>query len=214
MFELEVKKIIEKYENSKKFVEEAELLNNKYSNIDNYCYLRMDGRYEIESRAKQSIDAILQHLSIHTTIKKYTYKNSCSATLEELANRVLNININDLYYNITYYLAYNSNRFEYSFNNLEYKETDIYYNKLLLILNCIWLYNHNELLTPEVEHKIYCKSNNGETFIFNGCKVTLYKNKNLKINFTDEKMFEDFKTRFNEAFKLAKSKIEEEENRN
>lgn len=214
MFESEVKKIIEKYENSKKFVEEAEILDKKYSNIDNYCYLRIECKYDLELRAKQSLEAILQHLAIHTTIKKYIYKNSSSASLEEQANRILNIDINDLYYNIAYYLAYNTTRFEHSFNNLEYKETDVYYNKLLLILNCIWLYNHNELLTPEVEHKIYIKSNNGETFIFNSCKVTLFKNRNLKINFTNKYLFEDFKTRFDEAFELAKSKIEEEKSRN
>ena len=64
----------------------------------------------------------------------------------------------------------------------------------------------------ELSQKVYKLAEDGKTFVFLGCKVTNYKNGNLKINFSDVKLFEEFKSRFNKALEEAKREYERKQN--
>lgn len=92
---------------------------------------------------------------------------------------------------------------------MEYSENRIYPRNLERILNCIWLLDHEEPINQETSNKIYKLAENGETFVFQGCKVTRYKNGNLKIKFSDDTLFKKFEDNFNKALKKANEEVKE-----
>jgi len=219
MFENEVEQIFLKRKNSLELIEKLESIykpfeygGEKYNDFFGIDY-RVCGTYTIETKAMEAMKNILQYRELRN-------KTSNKTTLEELAEVIKATTIDDFYLSMVYYFPYNKDK-EYEFftaktgdkiTKMQYTETKIYWRKLQLILNCIWLLNHEEPTTHEVNNKLYKMAENGETFIFAGCKVTNYKNGNLKIQFSDAKIFEEFKTRFNKALEQAKKDYEREQN--
>lgn len=72
---------------------------------------------------------------------------------------------------------------------------------MFLILNCIYLLDNPEPITKEQEYKILNALDKNTTFIFNGCKVTLFKNDRLIIKFSSSELFERFQDKVNQAIK-------------
>lgn len=211
MFENQVNEIIEKYNNSLKYIAELEELEKKWNDIPTHIYLRYESKYDIDRFAVDSLRGIISTQDIIHTINPIKFQKEHYPTVEELQQKILSIGIDDLYFNLVYYFPVNS-RLKYTFSNMEYKEDNVHYSKLYLIAHILWLYNHSEELSKQVESTLYFKQKNGETFIFNGCKFSTFKNGNLKIQFSDAKMFEDFKTRFNKALEQAKAEHERKNN--
>ena len=210
MFENEVEQIFLKRKNSLELIEKLESVykpfeygGEKYNDFFGIDY-RVCGTYTIETKAMEAMKNILQYRELRN-------KTGNKTTLEELAEVIKATTIDDFYLSMVYYFPYNKNK-EWELSKMQYTEKRIYWRKLQLILNCIWLLTHEEPTTQEVNNKLYKMSENGETFIFAGCKVTNYKNGNLKIQFSDAKIFEEFKTRFNKALEQAKKDYEREQN--
>ena len=208
MFEKEVESILLKQKNSLELIEQIESIYKPYEygqpkyndafSID----FKICSPYQVKVRAKEEMKNILQYREIRI-------KADNNATIEELAEIVKNTTIDDFYFNMVEYFPYNNNK-EWELSKMQYTEKRVHWRKLQLILNCIWLLNHEEPTTREINNKIDKMSENGETFIFCGCKVTNYKNGNLKIQFSDAKIFEEFHTRFDAAYDKAVKEYERE----
>ena len=204
MFEDEVKDILEKYENSQNYKRELEELQKKYESVNTYSlYIRYDDTY---NRAVESLNHLLSNIDVQYLVNPVQYKAQYP-TLEEIAEKVKRVSRDDLFYNIAYYQPYHLNKTYYGkpieLGNNEYKEENVYYNKLYLITSALWLLNHDSLYDENVKQAIYKKHESGEPFIFNTCKITHFKNRNLKIQFSDVELFKKFSDNFNKALKQA-----------
>lgn len=210
MFENEIEIILNQHKNSKDLLEKLheiykpfDICGGKRNEIF-YLDIRIERTENVETRTRQALNDIYTHNEISPRINAKTGVR----TIEELAESIKNLSIKDFYFSMVEYFPYNNNK-EYTLENMLYTETRVHYRKLQLILNCIWLLEHDQPIDREIKSKIYKLSEKGETFVFSGCKVTNYKNGNLKIQFSNKEIFKQFQKHFNEALKLAEQKYKE-----
>lgn len=205
MFEKEVNTILEKEKNT---IELINKLNEIYKPYDYngakkndifYIDIRIESIHSIQQKTIEQ----LKNLLIFNDLKfTYNYRE----TKENILNLIKKVDIDYFYYSVVYYFPYNNTK-DYEIANMIYKENRVNTSKLKLILNCIWLLSHDEIMSDEISNKIYQMTKDGKTFIFDGCKVTRYKNQNLKIEFSNKEKFEQFKNRFNRALEKAKEEV-------
>lgn len=208
MFEKEVNTILEKEKNT---IELINKLNEIYKPYDyngakKNDIFYIDVRFESIHSVQQKTIEQLKNLLIFNDLK---FAYNCRETKENILNLIKKVDIDYFYYSVVYYFPYNNTK-DYEIANMIYKENRVNTSKLKLILNCIWLLSHDEIMSDETAHKIYKLSKDGKIFIFDGCKVTRYKNQNLKIEFSNKDTFNKFQERFNKALKRA----EEESKKN
>lgn len=209
MFENEVQGILNRQAETENLLKELHNIYEPYhwgSKRDSIFYvdIRIDHPEKPEHIAKEYLRQILQNRELGERLRG----QKCD-TVNELAELIQGTSINDFYISMTKYLSHCYNPKEYEIGNMEYRESRVHDRKLELILNCIWLLDHSEPIDREMSRKIYKLAENGETFIFLGCKVTRYKNGNLKIKFTNAKLFSSFEDRFNKALKKAAEGVKE-----
>lgn len=213
MFKEQVNTILNKQKNSIELLTKLHEVYNDYdlggTKRDDIFYLdiRIERLCNIESRTRQE----LQNILTHNDINLINYIDAQKAPIEEITNTIKNITIKDFYFSVVKYFPYNSNK-DYTLGNMTYTENRTSWQKLCLILNCIWLLSHDDIISDDVRRAIYKMSNKGETFIFNGCKVTHFKNNNLKIQFSDKELFRNFEKHFREALELAEIRHSERNN--
>ena len=209
MFENEVKRIMNCYYNS------IDLINGLNAIYAPYEYkgrlygqifdigFRLVSEHSILNKAKEALKYTLSYNELRARIAN-------DVSIEELADYVKNTNINDFYYALVEYIpSRNKNVYSYSLGNNEYKENRVHTSKLLLILNCLWLLDNDDVIDTETRNRIYKLSENGETFVFMDCKVTRHKNANLKIVFSNDTLFKRFKMKFDTALTDATRDFEE-----
>lgn len=201
MFEKEVNTILEKEKNTIELINKLNEIYKPYdysgSKKNDIFYI--DVRIESIHSVQQKTIEQLKNLLIFNDLKfTYNYRE----TKENILNLIKKVDIDYFYYSVVYYFPYNNTK-DYEITNMIYKENRVNTSKLKLILNCIWLLSHDEIMSDETAHKIYKLSKDGKTFIFDGCKVTRYKNQNLKIEFSNKDTFNKFQERFNKALKRA-----------
>ena len=204
MFESEVQNILNKRQNTLELIEKLNAIyapyeygKEKYNQAYGISY-RIDGACTITNRAKEDIRNLLQYLDI-------AVKADYNADIEELAKVVTATAIDDFYFSMVQYFPNNKYK-DFEIGNLQYTETGVHERKLILILNCLWLLENDAPMDYETRNKIYKLAENGKTFVFKGCKVTRYKNGNLKIMFSSDKLFKEFETRFKIALEQATQK--------
>lgn len=210
MFENEVTTILNQQKNSIELLEKLHEIYKPYEysgskrNEIFYLDIRLENPDNVEHRTYEALNDIYRQNQL-TPINSIGEKR----TIEKLAEEIKNITIKDFFFSVCRYFPYGNNSKDYTFNNMTYAETRTHYKKVILILNCIWLLEHTEPVNHEIKQKLYRLSENGETFIFSGCKVTHYKNGNLKIQFSNKKLFTKFQAEFQEALKIAELKYQE-----
>jgi hypothetical protein len=207
MFESEVKSIMIKYKNTLDLIEKLQTIYKPYEDekkedILSIDFYKLKRPYALELEVKEKLENILRFKEL--PIKADT-QHIC---IEELAKIVTDTTIDDFYNATVRYFPHNS-YVHYELKNMEYSENRIYPRNLERILNCIWLLDHKEPINEEKSSKIYKLAENGETFVFQGCKVTRYKNGNLKIKFSDDTLFKKFEDNFNKALQKVKEGIKE-----
>lgn len=211
MFDKEIEIILHQHKTSLELLEKLHEIYNPYTysggkrNEIFYLDIRIEDPRNVETRTRQALNDIFTHNEISP--RRNTIKGEVR-TIEELAESVRNLSIKDFYFSAVEYFPCNNNK-GYTLDNMLYTETRVHWRKLQLILNCIWLLDHDQPIDREIKNKIYKLSENGETFIFSGCKVTNYKNGNLKIQFSNKELFTRFQNNFNEALKVAEEKHKE-----
>lgn len=223
MFEDKVQNILDRKAETEKLLKQLRDIYEPYerwtsdSKRDSIFYvdIRIDHIEKAEYMAKDYLRKILENLELSNRLRG----QKCE-TVEQLAELVKGTTIDDFYAAAVQYIPHNKYK-DYEFftaktgseyTKMQYTESRVHYRKLELILNCLWLLNNEQPIDRELSQKIYKLAEDGKTFVFLGCKVTNYKNGNLKINFSDVKLFEEFKSRFNNALEEAKREYERKQN--
>jgi len=210
MLEVEIQNILDRKAETEKLLKQLHDIYEPYqrwtsdSKRDSIFYvdIRIDCIEKAEHLAKEYLRKLLQNRELDSRLRG----QKCE-TVEQLAELIKGTTIDDFYFSAVQYLSYNRKEFE--IGNMEYKESRVHYRKLELILNCLWLLSHDQPIDRELSQKIYKLAEDGKTFVFLGCKVTNYKNGNLKIKFSDSELFNNFSERFNKALKEAEEKRQE-----
>ena len=208
MFENEANRIINCYYNSIELIRALNTMyapyeyhGRKYGQIFDIGF-RLVHEDSILNRAKEALKHILQYQELR-------YRGDNQESLEEMADIIKATTIDDFYYALVEYIPNNSSK-DYEIDEVKiYKENRVYSNRLLLILNCLWLLDNDEPIDSETRNRIYKISENGETFVFMNCKVTRHKNGNLKIVFSDNELYKRFRFKFDEALNKAIKVYEE-----
>lgn len=211
MFEVEIQNILNRKTETEKLLKQLHEIYEPYnrwtsdSKRDSIFYvdIRIDHIEKADQLAKEYLRKLLQNRELDSRLRG----QKCE-TVEQLAELIKGTTIDDFYFSAVQYLSYNRKEFE--IGNMEYKESRVHYRKLELILNCLWLLSHDQPIDRELSQKIYKLAEDGKTFVFLGCKVTLYKNSNLKIKFSDSELYKNFEDNFNKAYKIAEEKIKKE----
>lgn len=221
MFEKEITEIKERYTNSIELLNAAKEIEKKYSYwqekenkklilSSNILYIKETAE-SLKIKALENLYNIIQYNELKNFPCFYGYSTK-EKTIEEAAEIVKNITIEDFYFSMCYYIPYynnnkdyNTDRYKFVIDNKKMLVTanNSYHDYCILCLNCIHLLNNPEPITTELKNKIYQKTKNGETFIFEGCKVTQYKNGKLNIEFSDKEVFNKFLNHFNKGLKKA-----------
>lgn len=207
MFESEVQNMLAKYKNTLELIEKLSAIykpyeENKKNDVFSIDFYKLKRPYALELEVKEKLENILRfkELPIKADVQ--------NISIAELADIITQTTIEDFYNATVRYFPHN-NYLHYELKNMEYSENRIYPRNLERILNCIWLLDHEEPINQETSNKIYKLAENGETFVFQGCKVTRYKNGNLKIKFSDDTLFKKFEDNFNKALKKANEEVKE-----
>lgn len=203
MFENEVQAILGKYKESTKLVNKLNEIYSPYDYSGNkrddifYLDIRIESAESVKNRAFNQMNNIIkEHELKYPDGIKQEYK-----TPQELANVIKKFNIQDFFNSLTYYVAFN-NRYDYEFSKNRYIEARSYNSRNCLILECILLLVTGETINREMRYNI-SKVDAG-TFLFCGCKVQVFKNGKIIIDFSSLNLFERFKKQYEKGVKLSK----------
>ncbi len=216
MFENETNKILSKYSESLK------LLKKLHAIVDSYKY----GQEKYESVFYRAVPDVLEfdsldyyaHEALNSILKEnelawylpQKFKKMDKLSVKEHAKKINSITPEVFYYSAFYKDTYNrvcyKEKETYSIKNNTYEDTKSYTAKMFLILNCIYLLDNPEAITEEQRRKIY-NALKDKTFIFNGCKVTLYNNGRLIIKFSNPELFKRFENKVNSTIKLLEKDL-------
>lgn len=222
MFENETQNILNKYNESVKFLKKLKNVvgpydysGAKHDAIFYNCRPSVYSFSSLEYDAHNALANILKRHDIHRIGKDtralYNY-GSDNLTLKEHVKAINKITIKDFYYNAFYYVAYNELHYdkeEHTFKPNMYERSSAYDSGLFLILNCIHLLDNTEPVTYEQRHKISNLLTSDNTFIFKGCKFSLYKNGRLVVKFSSSETFNKFKAAAQVAINQIKKDIKE-----
>lgn len=216
MFENETNKILSKYSESLK------LLKKLHAIVDSYKY----GQEKYESVFYRAVPNVLEfdsldyyaHEALNSILKEnelawylpLRFKNMDKLNVREHAKMINSITPETFYYSAFYRDVLNKSRYNeketYIIQNNTYEERRSWEKRALLILNCIYLLDNSEAITEEQRRKIY-NALKDKTFIFNGCKVTLYNNGRLIIKFSNPELFKRFENKVNSTIKLLEKDL-------
>lgn len=226
MFEEQTERIINSYNESIKLIKKLENIVKPYerggAKEDQIFYNAKPRIYSLSSLewdAHSAIANIVKRHYISRVPEKLRYKYAKDwekISVKEHIKAINAITPEIFYYNAFYTDVYNT---LYGYSNKESRilfKNDSFEDKragnygMFLILDCIYLLDNPEPLTEEQERAINAALRNNNTFVFNGCKITLYNNGRLIIKFSDSELFKRFKKKANEAIKLLNNDLKKE----
>lgn len=219
MFENETNKVYYSYTESVKLLKKLQTLMAPYEygqplrDVVFYnCIPRVYSLNSLEYDAHQALNNIVKrHKLDRLPAKLKRINNSEDSTIKEHIKTINKITPEVFYYNAFYYGVYNelyNNRPRNQvFNKNTYEDARAHESGLYLTLDCINLLDNMEPLTREQRDAISNVLKNSNTFIFKGCKVTLYNNGRLVIKFSSGDLFNRFKAAADKAIKEIKSDL-------
>ena len=221
MFENETKAIFKKYVRSKIFLKKLKNLIGPYdyrgvhyNSVFSVVVPSIAHFVGIEQEAHNELEYLLKRHNLQRYNGKYqAYSNNI--TVKEHIRAINKISIDTFYNNAFYYDVYNElmhkKPYDFGLRNCTYTEKSAGFDKMLLILDCIYLLNNPKPTNYEQYTAIRDALRKDKTFIFCGCKVTLYNNGRLDVVFSDSELFRKFEQKINEVIKQIKNEILESE---
>lgn len=202
MFEQEIEHIMNLHKESIKLLKKLHSVYNDYdfggTKRDEIYYLniKIESVENVENRTREYLNDILKNRNFQTP-SLYADKR----TIEQIIQDTKKVTIDDFYYNLVRYIP--RGHIKYDLSNMIYTEDKVNYSSLGLILDCIYLLGEKEPMPRDLYNNATKRAKSGEPFLFKGCKITHYKNGNLKIQFSNAKLFSDFEDNFNKALIIA-----------
>ena len=225
MFENETQRVLYGYSESVKLLKKLQTLmapyeyGQKLRDVVFYnCLPRVYSLSSLEYDAHYALSNIVKRYNLHRVPEsmKHLYSND-EVTVKEHAKALNKITPEVFYYNAFYtgvyntFCGYNKNNIcRQSFNNNTYEDKRAYESGMYLILDCVNLLDNPEPLTYEQRQAINKALKENNTFIFKGCKVTLYNNGRLVVKFSNSELFKRFKNKADEAIKLITKELKKE----
>lgn len=217
MFENETNKILSKYSESLKLLKKLHALvdsyeygQEKYENVFYTVIPRVLNFSSLDYYAHEALTNILKENELAWYLP-LRFNKMDELSVKEHAKKINAITPEVFYYSAFYRDVLNKSRYNekerYIIQNNIYEETKSWEKRLLLILNCIYLLDNPEAITKEQRHKMYNALKDNKTFIFNGCKVTLYNNGRLIIKFSNPELFKRFEDKVNSTIKLLEKDL-------
>lgn len=224
MFENKTKDMMTKYNESIKLIKKLQDITeiyqcgkDKHDAVFYNCIPRVYSLSSLEYDMHCALSNILKNYGIHRigrdTRALYNY-GSDNLTIKEHIKAINGITIKDFYYNAFYAGVYNDLH-DYpngqSFKDNVFEDTKAHESQMYIILNCIYLLDNAEPIGNELKRTISNELKNSNTFIFKGCKVTLYNNGRLIIKFSSSDLYNRFKNATNNAIKQIKKDLQSNE---
>lgn len=224
MFENETQKIFIKYTESVKFLKKLHALVEPYTyrgeKHDAVFYNTVPSVYSFSSLEYDmhcALSNILKRANItrlsHDSKILYRY-GSDNISIKDHIKAINKIGIDDFYYNAFYYGVYNVfrgyDKQDLTLINNTYENKRAGSSEMYLILNCLFLLDNPEPITWEQKQAIEKALKDSNTFIFKGCKVTLYNNGRLIIKFSNSELFTRFKKKAEATIKAINKELEQE----
>lgn len=221
MFENETKAIFKKYVRSKIFLKKLknfvgpyDYSGAYYNNIFRIVVPSTAHFSGIEQEAHNELEYLLKMHNLQRYNGKYqAYSNDI--TVKEHIKAINKISIDTFYNNAFYYDVYNElmhkRPYDFELKNYTYTEKSASFDKMILILDCIYLLNNPKPTNYKQRTAIRDALRKDKTFIFCGCKVTLYNNGRLDVKFSDSELFWKFGQKIKEVIKQIKNEILESE---
>lgn len=219
MFEQKTQEILNRYNESVKLLKKLNQIagpysygGNKHDSVFYNVVPRVYSFSALEFDTHEAISGITKRygLTIVPVKLRPLYSNE-KVTIKEHIKAINAITPEIFFYNAFYYPIYNNfcnNReCNYILKNNTYEDKKAHSSGMLLILNCIYLLDNPEPLTYEQTGAINKALKDSNTFIFKGCKVTLYNNGRLIIKFSNSDLFNRFNNKVNEAIKSIRTEL-------
>lgn len=222
MFENETSRVLNSYNESVKFLKKLKNLAAPYEygqplhDVVFYnCIPRVYSMSSLEYDTHNALANILKKHNIarigRDTRALYNY-GSDNLTIKEHVKNINSITPETFFYNAFYYGAYNEaygSTSGQSFKNNVFEDIRAHEKQMFLILDCLNLLDNPEPITYDQRQAIYKVLKDCNTFIFKGCKVTLYNNGRLIVKFSDSELFTRFKNKAEKAIKAVKKDLTE-----
>lgn len=219
MFENETTRILNCYNESKKLINKLQKVMAPYEYgqplkdaVFYECKVRVYSLSSLEHDAHYALENILKRYQLSRVPKNL--RRSDDMTIKEHIKAINNITPDVFYYNAFYYDTYNK-----VYDNKRYKGIEFdthkniiniynaYESSMYLFLDCINFLDSPEPITREQRNNISNALKNNNTFIFKGCKVTLYNNGRLVIAFSSRSTFTAFKNKADAMEKLVTKEL-------
>lgn len=213
MFENETTRILNAYSESKRLLKKLHVLiepyeygKEKHEQIFYGVVPNVLDLDSLENRAHNALTNVLKNNNLEPYYLPLGVRKVDDLSIKEHAKLINSITPDMFYYNAFYCdmrnkICYDTDKPGYSIGKNTYEEPRSYKSRMFLILNCIYLLDNSEPITREQEYKILNALDKNTTFIFNGCKVTLFKNDRLIIKFSSSELFERFQDKVSQAIK-------------
>lgn len=216
MFENETTKILNAYSTSEKVLKKLHAIvkpyehgQAKYEQIFYGICPHILSISSLDEKAHRALENILRKYNLDNLT--YQYRGADELPIKQHAKIINKVTINDFYYSAFYRTIFNEVRYNTKSNifikNNTYEDLKGYNSKMFLILDCIYLLDNSEPINDILRDKIHMSLKNSNTFVFNGCKVTLYNNGRTIIKFSNHKLFKRFESKVNQTIKAIKKDL-------
>lgn len=209
MFEKEINDIMSKYKESLKLVNKLQEIYKPYEygteKRDKVFYLdiRIESPENVKNRAFNLLNSIMSSRELNYNLKeKKTLQEP-----EELARLIKRVGVQDFFESITRYNAWGEQRGkEWEFTKNKYIEVRSSSYRNTRILEALQVLKTGEPLDRATKNKI--DNIDAGTFIFHGCKVQLFKNGKMIIEFSDAEFLKEFKKQYENGVTKSRERYE------
>lgn len=209
MFEKEIDDIMSRYKESLKLVKKLHEIYRPYEygteKRDKVFYLdiRIESPENVKNRAFNLLNSIMSSRELNYNLKeKKTLQEP-----EELARLIKRVGVQDFFESITRYNAWGEQRGkEWEFTKNKYIEVRSSSYRNIRILEALQVLKTGEPLDRATKNKI--DNIDAGTFIFHGCKVQLFKNGKMIIEFSDAEFLKEFKKQYENGVTKSRERYE------
>lgn len=209
MFEKEINNIMSKYKESLKLVNKLQEIYKPYKygtqKWDSIFYLdiRIESPEDVKNRAFNLLNEIMTSRELRYNLKeKKTLQEP-----EELARIIKRVGVQDFFESITRDNAWGEQRGkEWEFIKNRYTESRSSSYRNIRILEALQVLKTGEPLDRATKNKI--DNVDAGTFIFHGCKIRLFKNGKMIIEFSDAEFLKEFKKQYEKGVTKSRERYE------
>lgn len=209
MFEKEINDIMSKYKESLKLVNKLQEIYKPYEYGTGkrekvfYLDIRIESPENVKNRAFNLLNSIMSSRELNYNLKeKKTLQEP-----EELARLIKRVGVQDFFESITRYNAWGERRGkEWEFIKNKYIEVRSSSYRNTIILEALQVLKTGEPLDRATKNKI--DNVDAGTFIFHGCKVQLFKNGKMIIEFSDAEFLKEFKKQYEKGVTKSRESYE------